>query len=64
MQAEVDFCKMRSGNIWREVTRSKFLYECGINWFFLLAQVLSSVHPRVARQAGYDAPVSLGDLET
>ncbi|KAI6191204.1 Cuticle collagen 13 [Aphelenchoides bicaudatus] len=41
MQAEVDFCKMRSGNIWREVTRT---------------QVLSTVHPRIARQAGYDAP--------
>lgn len=23
MQSEVDFCKMRSGNIWREVTRTQ-----------------------------------------
>uniref|UniRef100_A0A914XUV0 Nematode cuticle collagen N-terminal domain-containing protein n=1 Tax=Panagrolaimus superbus TaxID=310955 RepID=A0A914XUV0_9BILA len=38
MQNEVDFCKLRSGNIWREVTRT---------------QVLSHVNPRVARQAGY-----------
>ena len=38
MQNEVDFCKSRSGNIWREVTRT---------------QVLSKVNPRVARQAGY-----------
>uniref|UniRef100_A0AC35F593 Nematode cuticle collagen N-terminal domain-containing protein n=1 Tax=Panagrolaimus sp. PS1159 TaxID=55785 RepID=A0AC35F593_9BILA len=38
MQNEVDFCKLRSGNIWREVTRT---------------QVLSNVHPRIARQAGY-----------
>ena len=38
MQNEVDFCKSRSGNIWREVTRT---------------QVLSKVNPRAARQAGY-----------
>uniref|UniRef100_A0AC34FUP8 Nematode cuticle collagen N-terminal domain-containing protein n=1 Tax=Panagrolaimus sp. ES5 TaxID=591445 RepID=A0AC34FUP8_9BILA len=38
MQNEVDFCKSRSGNIWREVTRT---------------QVLGKVNPRVARQAGY-----------
>jgi len=40
MQNEVDFCKLRSGNIWREVTRT---------------QTLSSVNPRVPRQAGYGA---------
>ena len=40
MQNEVDFCKLRSGNIWKEVTRT---------------QVLSTVHPRQARQAGYGA---------
>ncbi|KAI6226887.1 Cuticle collagen 13 [Aphelenchoides besseyi] len=38
MQSEVDFCKSRSGSVWREVTRT---------------QVLSTVHPRTARQAGY-----------
>ncbi|KAK0424723.1 hypothetical protein QR680_008813 [Steinernema hermaphroditum] len=40
MQNEVDFCKSRSGNIWREVTRT---------------QVLSKVNGGVrhARQAGY-----------
>lgn len=38
MQNEIDFCRLRAGNIWKEVTRT---------------QVLSSVHPRVARQAGY-----------
>uniref|UniRef100_A0A915E9J9 Nematode cuticle collagen N-terminal domain-containing protein n=1 Tax=Ditylenchus dipsaci TaxID=166011 RepID=A0A915E9J9_9BILA len=41
MQNEVDFCKLRSGNIWREVTRT---------------QVLSNSHPRQPRQAGYGAP--------
>lgn len=48
MQAEVDFCKMRSGNIWREVTRT---------------QVLSSVHPREVRQAGYEAPAIHGSSQ-
>jgi Nematode cuticle collagen N-terminal domain len=38
MQHEVDFCKLRTGNIWREVSR---------------AQVLSHVNPRQPRQAGY-----------
>ena len=48
MRNEVDFCKLRSGNIWREVTRT---------------QTLSNVHPRLPRavngnrftrnQAGY-----------
>ncbi|VDL86512.1 unnamed protein product [Nippostrongylus brasiliensis] len=38
MQNEVDFCKSRSGNIWREVTRT---------------QVLSKASVRTSRQAGY-----------
>ncbi|KAK0401433.1 hypothetical protein QR680_015780 [Steinernema hermaphroditum] len=38
MLNEVDFCKSRSGNIWREVTRT---------------QVLAKVNPRRARQTGY-----------
>uniref|UniRef100_A0A914YD62 Nematode cuticle collagen N-terminal domain-containing protein n=1 Tax=Panagrolaimus superbus TaxID=310955 RepID=A0A914YD62_9BILA len=38
MQNEVDFCKLRSSNIWREVTRT---------------QILSDHHPREARAAGY-----------
>lgn len=45
MQNEVDFCKLRSGNIWKEVTRT---------------QVLSSVHPRIARQAGYGGSSGVG----
>lgn len=36
MQNDVDFCKLRTGNIWREVTR---------------AQVLSKSNPRIARAA-------------
>lgn len=38
MQNEIDFCRLRAGNIWKEVTRT---------------QVLSTVNPRHARQAGY-----------
>ncbi|WKX93397.1 hypothetical protein Q1695_011006 [Nippostrongylus brasiliensis] len=41
MQNEVDFCKSRSGNIWREVTRTQ-----------VLAKVGGSV--RTSRQAGYN----------
>ncbi|VDK57506.1 unnamed protein product, partial [Cylicostephanus goldi] len=40
MQSEVNFCKLRTGNIWKEVTRT---------------QVLAQFHPssRGTRQAGY-----------
>ena len=41
MQNEVDFCKLRSGNIWREVTRT---------------QTLSNVHPRLPRATHVSRP--------
>ncbi|CAB3399427.1 unnamed protein product [Caenorhabditis bovis] len=43
MQSEVDFCRSRSGNIWREVTRTQVLAK------------VSGGAIRSRRQAGYES---------
>ncbi|MQI32369.1 cuticular collagen family protein, partial [Escherichia coli] len=43
MQSEVDFCRSRSGNIWREVTRTQVLAK------------VSGGALRSRRQAGYES---------
>ncbi|MQI27745.1 hypothetical protein EI009_25950, partial [Escherichia coli] len=43
MQSEVDFCRSRSGNIWREVTRTQVLAK------------VSGGSVRSRRQAGYES---------
>ncbi|VDM85169.1 unnamed protein product, partial [Strongylus vulgaris] len=51
MQNEVDFCKSRSGNIWREVTRTQASHNTLIiNSYSVL--VLTQASTRTRRQAG------------
>ncbi|KAK6057670.1 nematode cuticle collagen domain protein [Cooperia oncophora] len=52
MQSEVDFCKSRSGNIWREVTRTQVLAK------------VSGGALRSRRQAGYSSAGVEGSFES
>ncbi|VDK47580.1 unnamed protein product, partial [Cylicostephanus goldi] len=52
MQSEVDFCKSRSGNIWREVTRTQVLAK------------VSNGALRSRRQAGYSSAGVEGSFES
>jgi len=46
MQHEVEFCKQRTGNIWKEVGRAQVIAGVDDNTAFFLE--------RIPRQAGYD----------
>ncbi|VDM76311.1 unnamed protein product [Strongylus vulgaris] len=54
MQSEINFCKMRTGNIWKEVTRTQV--DLSVFCSGVLAQVYPSqnaLSSRATRQAGY-----------
>lgn len=53
MQNEIDFCRLRAGNIWKEVTRTREFGVLNAEIIAINSEVLSTVNPRIARQAGY-----------
>lgn len=65
MQSEIDFCRLRSGNIWRELSKTQVISDpfqlfLMSNLMQILTQVAGGAIVRSRRQAGY----SSGPLES